>query len=90
MGIMFTRFSNSSKDLGFPAHRMLQSLGSVLVIAGFITAVAFTEDKGLGEYGVCSVIHNIYYFLVDTFFLESLPSSLEGLATRGHPILPQP
>ncbi len=49
-GILFARFSSSFKDIGFPAHRILQSLGTVLVIAGFITAVVFTEDKELGEW----------------------------------------
>lgn len=48
-GILFARFSSSFKDLGFPAHRLLQTLGSALVIAGFITAIVFTEDNGIGE-----------------------------------------
>lgn len=46
---MFARFSSSFAQLGFPAHRLLQTLGSVLVIAGFFVAVSFTEDFGLGQ-----------------------------------------
>ncbi|CAM9712018.1 unnamed protein product [Ectocarpus sp. 12 AP-2014] len=49
-GIMYARFSRSFKDIGFPAHRLLQSLGSVLVIIGFFCAVAFTEDFGLDHF----------------------------------------
>ncbi|CAN0497406.1 unnamed protein product, partial [Ectocarpus sp. 12 AP-2014] len=50
MGILFARFSSSFKDLGFPAHRVLQSLGSLLVIAGFVVSVIFTEDEGLQHF----------------------------------------
>ncbi|CAB1105175.1 unnamed protein product [Ectocarpus sp. CCAP 1310/34] len=50
MGILFARFSRSFKGLGFPAHRVLQSLGSLLVIAGFVVSVIFTEDEGLEHF----------------------------------------
>ncbi|CAM9378998.1 unnamed protein product [Pylaiella littoralis] len=50
-GIMFGRFSRSFKDVGFPAHRLLQTSGSLLVIAGFIIAISFTEDKNLDHFG---------------------------------------
>eukprot|EP00752_Nemacystus_decipiens_P012683 g11236.t1 len=78
-GIMFARFSNSFKDLGFPAHRILQTLGSVLVIAGFITAIVFTEDKGLDHFttshGIAGLLLTIFVMLqvVAAVFRPSKP-----------------
>lgn len=48
-GILYARFSADFANVGFPAHRVLQTLGACCVLAGFFTAVAFTEDFGLGE-----------------------------------------
>ncbi|CAN0448938.1 unnamed protein product, partial [Hapterophycus canaliculatus] len=50
VGIMYARFSSNFGSIGFPAHRILQSLGSVLVISGFICAIVFTEDFGLDHF----------------------------------------
>eukprot|EP00903_Cladosiphon_okamuranus_P015936 g14720.t1 len=78
-GILFARFSSSFKDVGFPAHRILQSLGSVLVVAGFIVAIMFTEDKGLDHFasahGKAGLILTIFVMLqvVAAIFRPSKP-----------------
>ena len=35
-------------NVGFPAHRMLQTLGALLGFAGFVVAIVCTEDTGSG------------------------------------------
>lgn len=48
VGILFARFSDNFAKVGFPVHRMLQTLGFLLALCGFFVAVYFTEDFGIG------------------------------------------
>lgn len=50
VGILFARFSESFATVGFPVHRMLQTLGFLLALAGFFVAVSFTEDFDLDHF----------------------------------------